>query len=97
MVYIAFPLGKERRNGKFIKGFNTNPRPQGISLPVKQFSTFISLLPQIETTLHERGEVVSRPIYRYMPPDEKDPHKDEKTPSDSQMGKQNFEETSDED
>ncbi|KAI4146158.1 MAG: hypothetical protein LQ340_006024 [Diploschistes diacapsis] len=52
---------------------------------------------KIETTLHERGEVVSRPIYRYMPPDEKDPHKDEKTPSDSQMGKQNFEETSDED
>ena len=36
---------------------------QGISLPLAQFSTLITLLPHIETVLAKQGETIPRPDY----------------------------------
>ena len=78
----------------------TNPtqNPQGISLPLDQFNTLITLLPQIETALASKGQSISRPDYSNadasaaaMDEDEDEVDKAQKT-----MAKKNFEETSDE-
>lgn len=79
----------------------TNPtqNPQGISLPLDQFNTLITLLPQIETALASKGQSISRPDYSNagasaaaMDEDEdEDEDEAEKT-----TAKKNFEETSDE-
>ncbi|RAL06221.1 transcriptional coactivator p15/PC4 family protein [Aspergillus ibericus CBS 121593] len=39
------------------------PGKKGISLPMDQFSSLVSLLPDIETALQENGESISRPNY----------------------------------
>ncbi len=36
---------------------------QGISLPIDQFNALLSHLPQVETALAEKGEMVGRPVY----------------------------------
>ncbi|PYI09075.1 PC4-domain-containing protein [Aspergillus sclerotiicarbonarius CBS 121057] len=39
------------------------PGKKGISLPMDQFSSLVSLLPDIETALQENGESIPRPNY----------------------------------
>jgi hypothetical protein len=39
------------------------PGKKGISMTIDQFNSFIRLLPDIETTLSEKGETVPRPTY----------------------------------
>ncbi|EAW06263.1 transcriptional coactivator p15/PC4 family protein [Aspergillus clavatus NRRL 1] len=39
------------------------PGKKGISLPIDQFSSLVTLLPDIETALRESGQFISRPDY----------------------------------
>ncbi|MCJ1367984.1 hypothetical protein MMC16_007122 [Acarospora aff. strigata] len=39
------------------------PGKKGISMPLEQYSTLVTLLPHIETVLREKGEKVPRPDY----------------------------------
>ncbi|KUM58612.1 hypothetical protein ACN42_g8545 [Penicillium freii] len=39
------------------------PGKKGISMPVDQFAAIISILPEIEQTLKENGEILPRPVY----------------------------------
>ena len=41
----------------------TNTARQGISLPIAQLATIISLLPHLETVLQSKGETLPRPDY----------------------------------
>ncbi|KAI4265083.1 MAG: hypothetical protein L6R35_007210 [Caloplaca aegaea] len=42
---------------------NMMPGKKGISLPVAQFQTLVTLLPEIEVALKAKGEIVTRPDY----------------------------------
>ena len=77
---------------------------QGISLPLAQYSTLVSLLPSIEAALAAKGESVPRPDYSTVQPSEKprnseDEEGDENDEGDGDGdgGKKNFEATSEED
>ena len=72
---------------------------KGISLPIEQFSNILSLLPEIEIALEDKGVEVKRPLYggagekavkEGVVEGEADGGGDDKG------GKKNFEETSDE-
>ncbi|KAL4986858.1 transcriptional Coactivator p15-domain-containing protein [Aspergillus falconensis] len=45
------------------KGDEELPGKKGISLPIDQFSALLTLLPEIETALQEKGVSVPRPNY----------------------------------
>ncbi|GAD98302.1 RNA polymerase II transcriptional coactivator, putative [Paecilomyces variotii No. 5] len=68
---------------------------QGISMPIDQFSAFISVLPQIESVLHEKGVVVPRPEYDESG-EEVEGDKDTSSKEAAVMGRSNIEETSEE-
>ena len=76
---------------------------QGISLPLAQYSTLLTLLPNIEAALIAKGESVSRPDYSAAEPLEPPPNGDgaEEREEDNGIGdsgkKKNFEATSEED
>ncbi len=76
---------------------------QGISLPLAQYSTFITLLPSIEAALVAKGESVPRPDYSAAEPLENPPNGDEEAVGEEDNGigdsgkKKNFEATSEED
>ncbi|KAL9625990.1 MAG: hypothetical protein Q9204_007673 [Flavoplaca sp. TL-2023a] len=78
------------------------PGKKGISLPLAQYSTLVSLLPSIEAALAAKGESVPRPDYSTAQPSEK-PGEDnnddgaEEDDSNGNGGKKNFEATSEED
>ncbi|KAJ5770770.1 uncharacterized protein N7511_002821 [Penicillium nucicola] len=70
------------------------PGKKGISLPMDQFSTLITLLPQLEQALKDSGEILPRPAYLGTPSEgETQDHSD----SNRSPSKQNIEATSDED
>ncbi|KAL8810318.1 MAG: hypothetical protein Q9223_002992 [Gallowayella weberi] len=81
------------------------PGKKGISLPLAQYSTLLTLLPNIEAALAAKGETVPRPQYDGAkiseddPPDEGagngDEVEDDEAPGDGR--KKNFEATSEED
>ena len=78
-------------------------KPQGISLPLDQFNTLITLLPEIETALASKGQSISRPDYSNAGASassaaamDEDENEDEVEKVQKTMGKKNFEETSDE-
>ncbi|KAL9625665.1 MAG: hypothetical protein Q9204_007785 [Flavoplaca sp. TL-2023a] len=79
------------------------PGKKGISLPLAQYSTFVSLLPSIEAALAAKGESVPRPDYSTVQPSEKpgggddDEEEGEDDERDGDGGKKNFEATSEED
>ncbi|KAL8883901.1 MAG: hypothetical protein Q9192_006973 [Flavoplaca navasiana] len=78
------------------------PGKKGISLPLAQYSTFVSLLPSIESALAAKGESVPRPDYSTVQPSEKprsgdDEEGGEDDEGDGDGGKKNFEATSEED
>lgn len=76
---------------------------QGISLPLAQYSTFLTLLPSIEAALVAKGESVPRPDYSAAEPLIKPPDGDEAEAGEEDGGtgdsgkKKNFEATSEED
>ena len=49
---------------------------QGISLPLDQFNTLITLLPEIETALAAKGQSISRPDYSDLAAMEEDADED---------------------
>ena len=63
---------------------------------MSHLSALISLLPQIEATLRDKGEDVPRPDYSDLIGAEGDNGGDAGRGSGSKQAKQNFEETSDE-
>ncbi|KAJ5400420.1 hypothetical protein N7465_010909 [Penicillium sp. CMV-2018d] len=72
------------------------PGKKGISMPVDQFAAIISILPEIEQTLKENGEILPRPVYsaeggQSGQGEQGQVHSDNQSPS-----KQNIEATSDE-
>ena len=78
-------------------------KPQGISLPLDQFNTLITVLPEIETALASKGQSISRPDYSNAGASassaaamDEDEDEDEVEKVQKTMGKKNFEETSDE-
>lgn len=73
---------------------------QGISLTMEQFNTLVTLLPQIETALAEKGEDIVRPDYsgeKAAPVAADSEDEDDGGGGGSGGGKKNFEETSEED
>ncbi|KAL8767032.1 MAG: hypothetical protein Q9209_006326 [Squamulea sp. 1 TL-2023] len=81
------------------------PGKKGISLPLAQYSTLITLLPEIEAALYAKGESVPRPDYsRAKSPDNAKQDNDEGEGEEGQEEangdaekKKNFEATSEED
>ncbi|OJJ42022.1 hypothetical protein ASPZODRAFT_137565 [Penicilliopsis zonata CBS 506.65] len=76
------------------------PGKKGISLPVDQFSSLVSLLPDVEVILREKGQTIPRPEYGRT---SAAVHDDENKPrskvglEEPQSSKANIEVTSDED
>ena len=76
---------------------------QGITLPLAQYSTFVTLLPSIEAALVAKGESVARPDYSATKPSKTpDGVTSEDGDAENQVDgdrtkKENFEATSDED
>ena len=66
-------------------------------MPIAQFSTFISLLPQIETVLREKGVTLPRSAYDSAEPAAMDPESEPEAAPSKKESKRNFEETSEED
>lgn len=65
-------------------------------MPVEQFATLVSILPEMEQTLKENGEILPRPIYS-TEESQSDKGKEESVHSDNRgLSKQNIEATSDE-
>lgn len=65
-------------------------------MPVDQFATIVSILPEIEQALKENGETLPRPVYsaeggQFDQGEQRQAHSDNQSPS-----KQNIEATSDE-
>ncbi|KAL8668706.1 MAG: hypothetical protein Q9168_006675 [Polycauliona sp. 1 TL-2023] len=79
------------------------PGKKGITLPLAQYSTFVTLLPSIETALVAKGESVARPDYSATQPSETPDGGDdeggkvEDTDDGAGAKKENFEATSEED
>ncbi|KAL8798854.1 MAG: hypothetical protein Q9182_006332 [Xanthomendoza sp. 2 TL-2023] len=80
------------------------PGKKGISLPLPQYSTLLTLLPNIEAALAAKGESVPRPQYPGVNTSEDDPpdagaedEDDEAHGGDGKKKKKNFEATSEED
>ncbi|MCJ1477891.1 hypothetical protein MMC13_006564 [Lambiella insularis] len=76
------------------------PGKKGISLPVSQFSCLVSLLPHIEAVLKQKGETLPRPEYDKVEDDkdEQDAVEDDEDDGEEEnVGKKNFEATSEED
>ncbi|KAL8689026.1 MAG: hypothetical protein Q9218_005204 [Villophora microphyllina] len=80
------------------------PGKKGITLPIAQYSTFLTLLPEIEAALIAKGETVARPEFMSRKVGSKD-NGDEEEPDDGaetkksrkpESTKRNFEATSDE-
>jgi hypothetical protein len=74
--------------------------PQGISLPVEQYNALLTLLPQIEGKLSEKGHEVPRPEYGASANDQtaaKNDQDDEDEEEADDPKKSNIEATSDED
>lgn len=74
------------------------PGKQGINMPIEQFNTFMSLLPQVFEELEEKGVEVKRPKFgtsevKKVDEDDEDDQPRKKTKS----KKSNIEATSDED
>ncbi|KAL8737666.1 MAG: hypothetical protein Q9181_001456 [Wetmoreana brouardii] len=85
------------------------PGKKGISLPLAQYATFLTLLPEIEKSLAAKGETVPRPDYKPSQPasndnaeeaeegdDVEDATENSKRKPNPHQKKQNFEATSDE-
>ncbi|KAL8852743.1 MAG: hypothetical protein Q9221_002373 [Calogaya cf. arnoldii] len=77
------------------------PGKKGISLPLAQYSTLVTLLPSIEAALVARGESVPRPDYGAAQPAEKPQDGDDEEVGEEEggtgvEGKKNFEATSEE-
>ena len=62
-------------------------------MPLNQFSSMFSLLPQVEAVMREKGESLPRPDYSGC---EKAEVAGQSPDSDVDSGKRNFEETSEE-
>ncbi|KAJ9228553.1 hypothetical protein DTO166G5_8471 [Paecilomyces variotii] len=73
------------------------PGKKGISLPIEQFSAFVSLLPEIESVLHEKGIAVPRPEYNESGEKVEADKGNSDTKDAASTGRSNIEETSDED
>ncbi|KAL8647363.1 MAG: hypothetical protein Q9226_006460 [Calogaya cf. arnoldii] len=78
------------------------PGKKGISLPLAQYSTLLTLLPSIEAALVAGGELVPRPDYGAAKPVEKPQDGDDEEAGEGDdgaklEGKKNFEATSEED
>lgn len=66
---------------------------KGISLPLDQFASLVTLLPDLEVVLKEQGQSIPRPEYTSS-----DSRQNESSdPEDSKDSKKNIEATSDED
>lgn len=66
-------------------------------MPIEQFSAFVSLLPEIESVLHEKGIVVPRPEYNESGEKVEADKGNSDTKDAASTGRSNIEETSDED
>ncbi|RMJ27754.1 hypothetical protein PHISP_01398 [Aspergillus sp. HF37] len=77
------------------------PGKKGISMPMDQFSSFITFLPEIEAVLSESGQTISRPNYAGVStsaPDESDgSEEDSGGDLKDTASRKNIEATSDED
>ncbi|KAL8750860.1 MAG: hypothetical protein Q9199_006805 [Rusavskia elegans] len=79
------------------------PGKKGITLPLAQYSTFVTLLPSIEAALVAKGESVARPDYSTAQPSGKSPNVEDEEAGEEEDGngdgakKKNFEATSEED
>ncbi|KAL8788176.1 MAG: hypothetical protein Q9213_001815 [Squamulea squamosa] len=81
------------------------PGKKGISLPLAQYSTLLTLLPEIEAALNEKGESVPRPDYSSarssdnakQDNDEGEGEEDQEEADGNGEKKMNFEATSEED
>ena len=82
---------------------------QGISLTIEQFSNFVTVLPEIEAALKEKGVEVTRPVYDGAGREEnaeveeeggeqdaEDEQEEDAGKEEKGGGKKNFEETSEE-
>ncbi|KAL8711668.1 MAG: hypothetical protein Q9225_007086 [Loekoesia sp. 1 TL-2023] len=75
---------------------NMMPGKKGISLPLAQYSTLLTLLPEIEVALAAKGEKVPRPDYSGEKAAVEADAGDDGEGGAKKEGKQNFEATSDE-
>ncbi|KAI4258359.1 MAG: hypothetical protein L6R42_005147 [Xanthoria sp. 1 TBL-2021] len=79
------------------------PGKKGITLPLAQYSTFVTLLPGIEAALVAKGESVARPDYSTAQSSEKPPNVEDEDAGEEEEGngdggkRKNFEATSEED
>ncbi|KAL9100518.1 MAG: hypothetical protein Q9187_009354, partial [Circinaria calcarea] len=103
-VAISEYGGKEMINIReyYEKDGELLPGKKGISLPLAQFSTLITLLPQIESALAAKGESIPRPDYGEKAEDgnaveaDGEEEREEEEDDDEGSGKKNFEATSEE-
>ncbi|KAL8710872.1 MAG: hypothetical protein Q9220_004676 [cf. Caloplaca sp. 1 TL-2023] len=72
------------------------PGKKGIALPIAQYSTLITLLPEIEAALSAAGESIPRPSYSAPSAVKATSTMDEEKDDDDGQKKENFEATSDE-